>query len=89
MIAFGPAPSAALRLCGDSRGRRVAAAGPVRAAPGKISILILPCTVDRDTDRCCYRRAVVRGVRCSSVLDAGVLRGDGNHGQEDAGRNKG
>ena len=89
MVDFGPATSAALCLCGGARGRRVAAASSVRASSGKISIVVLPCTVDSDTDCRCYRRVLVRGARCSSVLDTGVFRGDGNHGQGGVGRNEG
>ena len=48
-----------------------------------------PLAVDCGAGRGCRRRAVVRGDRCSRVLEADVLYGDGHHGQEGAGGNKG
>jgi hypothetical protein len=74
----------AVRSC-----RILAAAGPVRSPPTKVSVLVLYCAVAPGAGRHSSRRGVGWRRRCGGVLYSGVLRADGDHDQESLGRVEG
>jgi len=88
MIAGCPHPAAAVFLRWGAGNRRPAAAGPVRAAPRKISVLVLPRAADLSTDRGSNRRAMERGAGYRHACDTSLLLSHDGDGKRGAGRDE-